>query len=359
MNRQLIWACAQRFAVNGGVVSLFLSALATLADANPWAPMTSATPGPSVIVPTAKEVPGKDFSDIRDYEAPGGADAEQVLAWDGLGGVRDSFDYSASRVAYPDVLPDGAVDGIASAGDALFHAVRDNQAALLFSVETDPTILFERATGFPAAPAGFGVWATAADIDAMNLPLDTDGLEVWGGDSNDDSDRYSLAGDPFSDFVVPAESRKVAIWAYDPAANISVHHTLTTDLAAAIDLQYGGIGYNGPLWGQLVEQMDVDAIMTFGKQVTFSIRPLDLTDPLLPDFDGGEIFVYDGPASPTKFLDHGGHLWDTAFDVRGAFLVNHENIDAIEAVAQFVPEPGSFALLLVGLIVAGGYRRQR
>lgn len=320
-----------------------------LAKANPWVPIANPiNPAPGRYVPRPDEVPGKDFSDVRDRDAAALADPEQDVAWDGSGGVRDSFDYSGSRVLYPDVLPDREVDGIGAGGDALFQAVRDNQAALLFSVEIDPNIMFERATGSPGWPSGFGVWATALDQDAMNPPVDTDGLETWGADNIDDSDRYSLAGDPFTDFVVPNESRKVAIWQYDPAAGTSTHHTLTTDLAAAMDLQFVGLGLGGPLWGQLVELMDVDAIMTFGPRVLFSIRPIDIADPLLPDFDGGEIFEYVGPGVPTEFLDHGGHLWSTAFDVMGTFNLLNENIDAIEAVSA-VPEPSCIAMLLLGM----------
>jgi hypothetical protein len=312
---------------------------------NPWAPMTSAVPGPSILVPSAKEVPGKDFSDVRDRDAAGFLDPEQVVAWDGLGGVRDSYDYSGSRAAFPEVAQDQAVDGLAAGGDALFQSVIDNQAALLFSVETDPDIYFERATGFPAAPAGFGLWASALDIDAMNPPLDTDALEVWGGDNNDDSDRYSIAGDPF--IMIPGGAAKVAVWQYALPGGPSAPHTFTTDLAAAMDLQYVGVGLGGPLWGQLVELMDVDAIMMFGPRVLFSIRPLDLTPAAPFFFDGGEIWEYNGAGVPTEFLDHGGHLWSTAFDVRATFGLNHENIDAIEAVAQFVPEPSA---LLLGML---------
>ena len=330
------------------------SSFATLANALPWAPMTSATPGPSIIVPSAKEVPGKDFSDVRDRDAAGVFDPEQVVAWDGLGGVRDSFDYSGTRVAFPEVNQDQAVDGLAAGGDALFQAVRDNQAALLFSAEGDPDIYFERATGFVAAPSGFGLWASALDIDAMNPPDDTDALEVWGGDNNDDSDRYSLAGDP--QIITPGGAAKVAIWGFTPPGGPSTPHTFTSDLAAAMDLQFVGVGVGGPLWSQLVELMDVDAIMTFGPQVTFSIRPLDLTPAAPFVFDGGEIFQYDGAGVPTKFLDHGGHLWDTAFDVRGTFLLNNENIDAIEAVAQFVPEPSSLLLVLLGFTLLTNHR---
>jgi hypothetical protein len=350
----------------GSICALFVGLLANLlssaAVANPWAPMTSASPFPNRYVPPADTVPGKDFSDVRDRDAAGVPDPEQDVAWDGLGGVRDSLDYSGSRLAYPDVLPDREVDGISAGGDALFQALRDNQAALLFSVETDPNIMFERETGLPNSPPGFGVWATATDLDAMNPPLDTDGLEVWGGDNSDDSDRYSLAGDPFTDFVVPNESRKVAIWQY--IGGTSTHHTLTTDLASAMDLQFAGIGMGGPYWGQLVELMDVDAIMTFGTQVTFSIRPISFevpgpAGPILVTFDGGEIFEYDDASTATRFLDHGGHLWDTAFDVMGTFNLAHENIDAIEAVSA-LPEPSCGTMLLVlGLLLAPRLARHR
>jgi hypothetical protein len=333
--------------------------VSNLALALPWAPVTNPIgPAPGRYIPRPDEVPGKDFSEVRDRDALGVPDPEQDVAWDGSGGVRDSFDYSGSRVAYPDVLPDREVDGISAGGDALFNEVRDNRAALLFSVENDPNIMFEKPTGVPGWPAGFGVWATAPVLDFTIPPLDTDGLEVWGGDNNDDSDRYSLAGDPFTAFVVPNESRKVAIWQYNAVGGTSTHHTLTTDLAAAMDLQYVGFGVNGPLWGQLVELMDVDAIMTLGSQVLFSIRPLDLADPLLPDFDGGEIFEYTDPTQPTEFLDHGGHLWNTAFDVMGTFNLVNENVDALEAVSS-TPEPGCVILLLLGMAGCVSMARRR
>ena len=105
----------------------------------------------------------------------------------------------------------------------------------------------------------------------MNPPKDTDALELWGGDNDDDSNRFSVAGDP----IVPGGG-KVAVWAFTAPAGPSTPHTFTTDLAAAIDKQFGGPGVGGPVWSHLVELMDVDAIMTFSQQVLFSIQPLDL-----------------------------------------------------------------------------------
>lgn len=349
--------CAGSSVSLGCVTLLLVNALVTMAGANPFAPMTSAVPGPSQLVPTAKEVPGKDFSDNSDRDEAGAADREQVVAWDGLGGVRDSFDYSGSRLAYPGADIDLEVDGLAADFDSLFFDVRADRSALLFSVESDPEILFERATGFPAAPAGFGTWATAADVDAMNPPADTDALEVWGGNDNDDSLRYSLAGDPFVQLgLSPSLPRKVAVWQYSTPAGPSSPLIYTSDLAASIDMQFGFDG-SGPYFSQLVESMDVDAIMVLGVQLIFSIQPI--TVPGTPiAFDGGEIFEYDGPGMPTRFLNHGGHDWDTAFDVMGTFHLQNENIDALEAVSQFVPEPTSAMLLLMGLVAARRFKRR-
>lgn len=341
--------------VSAALVAVLL--VAEAATAAPWNPMTSAIPRIGPDHPTPKATPGKDFSDFRDRDLNGVGDTEQVVAWDGTGGVRDSFDYSMSRAAYPEVSQDIEVDGIAAGGDALFHALRNNQATLLFSVGPTPMghpnqVYYVRPTNFLQPNAGHGVWATLNDIDSMNQLIDLDGLEVWGSDQLDDSDRYSLRGDPFTSGVVPNEMRKVAIYSYTPpAANTSVHHTLTTDLAASIDMLYdGGLGYNEPIWGQLVELMDVDAIMTFGQQVTFSIAPLTINLPTGAPivFDGGEIFEYDGPGIPARFLKHGGYTWDTSLNIRTTFNVPEENIDALEAVA--VPEPASVALVLIGVL---------
>lgn len=327
----------------------------TSGSAAPWVPIASpVTPAPGNGIPTPQQVPGKDFSDIRDRDAAGALDPEQDVAWDGSGGVRDSFDYSGSRALLPQ---DIGVDGISAGGDALFQAVRANESAVLFSVTNDSRIHYVRPTGLPGSFAGSGVWATATDIDSANPPLDTDAIEVWGGDNSDDSDRYSLDGDPFVTF--PDGDRKVAIWDFNAGGPTSNPHTFTSDLAAAMDLQFGGIGVDGPLWSQLVELMDVDAIMTFGLQVNFSIRPLALSliDPLLPDFDGGEIFLYDNAANPTQFLVQGGHTWNTALDIMGTFNVLDENVDALEAIS--VPEPGSFVLLSLGMLALLGVARRR
>jgi hypothetical protein len=62
------------------------------------------------------------------------------------------------------------------------------------------------------------------------------------------------------------------------------------------------------------------------------------------DIDGGEIWSWQFGQPLAQFLNHGGHLWDTAFNVRQATGAVNENIDALEAVA--VPEPSTFLSLL-------------
>lgn len=323
---------------------------------NPVAPF----PGPDL--PTFREVTGKEFSDGRDRNAQGGPEVERVVAWDGLGGVRDAFRYAGSRLGYPGADFNIEVDGIANGGDALFTALRNDQASMVLSVEGDNQIYYVKPTGFPNALQEFGVWATATDIDAVHPPLDVDGLELWGPDQLEDADRYSLRGDPFIQLQPGGPFRKVSIWQYDATNHASSPHTMTADLAAAIDMLFGGPGEGGPLWGSLVEMMDVDAIMLLGQSVTFSIAPIDLSGITLldgsvgPNFHGGEIFEYDGPGSAARFLEMGGYVWDYNLDLIGTFGLASNNINALEAVA--VPEPATLILLGMGTLALIRRRRR-
>ncbi|MEQ9455645.1 MAG: hypothetical protein RLN76_13770 [Phycisphaeraceae bacterium] len=351
--------------------ALALIGVADSAQAAGWAPSAiTVSPTVNLGIPSPDLVPGKEYSDHSDKNDLGFFDLDQVLAWDGIfpGGTADSWDYSGSRLL-PGAPLEANVDALAASGDALYQPVTNDQVALLFSVGDlgvggpigDGNIYVEPATAGGGAPATT-IWADPSIID-RNGVTDLDALEVWGSNASptDDAKRYSIYGDPFVE-IAPSVSAKVAIWQYNSGANTSLPHTLTADLAMAMDRQYGFNGL-GPVFGQLVELMDVDATMVFGDQVMFSIAPLDLSvfSPLLPNFDGGEIFVYDGPGSTTRFLDHGGHLWDTAFDIVGTFGPNglglpifSENINALEAVAT--PEPASAVLLTLAL--AGTLRRR-
>ena len=316
--------------------------LSCTAMAAGWSPGPSVSPAAGPLIPTVAKVPGKEFTDRPDKDQLGLADPDQVLAFDGFGGTADGFDFSGTLLPYQ-LSADNQIDGLAAPLDALYAAVIGDNAALTFSVSGHASIWVEPVFAAGGAAAAFE-WATPAQID-RNGVNDLDALELWGSNASprDDALRFSIEGDPFA--AIPgAAPQKVAIWSFDQVTATSAPHTFTTSLAAAMDLQFIGSGFGGPLWAQLVELMDVDAIMVLDEQVLFSIAPLDLRPLGLPLFDGGEIFVYQNAALPTQFLSHGGHLWDTAFDVALTFGLPSEDVNALEAVA-FVPEPATLGLL--------------
>jgi hypothetical protein len=306
-------------------------------------------PAPGTLIPPPALVPGKEYTDHRDKNDLGAGDPDQVLAWDGFGGTADGFDYSGTLLPFQ--LPaNNEVDALAAGGDALYRAVIADQAALTFSVEGYNAVHVEPVQLAGGAGAAY-MWATPAQIDSNGVQ-DLDALELWGSNVSpkDDALNFSIAGDPFATLATGGAA-KVSVWQYDGVA-ASSPLIYTSDLAAAIDQQYGGPGVGGTLWSQLVELMDLDGLMSFGGEALFSIRPLSLSliDPTLPDFDGGEIFVFTAPAQPTSFLVHGGHVWDTAFNVALTFGLPGENVDALEAVA--IPEPAALGLLAGVVLLA-------
>jgi len=326
-------------------------------------------------VPPPSIIPGKEFSDNVDRKSGatgGAADPEQNIRWDGKGGTADTFDYSGSRAGVGDT-EDRQVDALSNRGDFLFGEVIDDFAHLLFSTSLDPKIYFERhASMAPPAPPGTvsppgvkgGTWATPLQIDDMTLPTDVDGLEVWGPDTSDDANHYSLIGDPVS---VPGIGR-VAVW--DFAGGVSTPLYTSAAIAAAVGAV---IGIDGAL---LESNIDLDAMMTFDDcgtpggpgsppcsskfpdaKIMFSLAPL--TGPGFA-LDGGEIFVWNGVVGAglsASYLSHGGHIWDTAFDVMGTFGTASENINALEAVVM--PVPATLALFGVGLVGLGLARRRK
>jgi len=309
----------------------------------PRGPLAEPVPGNYVAPPT--QVPGMEYSDDTtpithnpgDKDGLGVADPEQVIAWDGSAGVQDSFDYSNSRSG--DTL-DRQVDALANHGDALFTLLINGEAVLLFSVDDEngggvssPYIFYEVVPPESPPPAPGGpIWATPAQIDQHGVK-DVDALEVWGpeplpGQVTGDTDRYSLYGDPL------IGAQRVSVWAYDPLTNVSTPFITALQIAQAIGHE------------ELADTIDLDALMTYdmggddyfgtGDSVLFSIEPI-------AGFDGGEIWVWSS-GGPATFLSHGGHLWNTVFNVMAAFGVDSENINALEAV----PEPATLALLALG-----------
>jgi hypothetical protein len=330
----------------------------------PQGPFVQPAPGPGI--PGPKNVPGKEYSDRfdKDTQEPPVSDPEQNIYWDGNGGRQDAFDYSGSRAG--DTVTAREVDALANHQDALFWDVIANQAALLFSTGSTTLLLpgDSRAAVYNASPdynqlgiheksvlvepigGGIDFWAKPPQIDQAGVN-DLDGLEVWGGLADptpNDADMYSLLGDPLINGI------RTSVWYYN--GGVSTSYLNAAQIAAAI---------NRPDIVNLADIIDLDGLMVWdggnigqwdnSDAILFSVMPIDanLDGIITPninggDIDGGEIWSWQFGQPLAQFLNHGGHLWDTAFNVRQATGAVNENIDALEAVA--VPEPSTFLSLL-------------
>jgi len=273
-------------------------------------------------------VPGKEYTDLPDIDQNSIGDPEQVLMWSGLGNVWNGNDFGGS----------GEIDSLANSGDAYFDQVIANQVSLIFSVGGWGNIFFEDPDGTA------GIWATPAQINAAKPPLDVNSLEVWGPESSSDSNMFSLQGDYVSG---------VSVYAWNGAGSAS--WLSQAAIANAIGIP------------NLVQLVEVDGLMTRnygefdmwddGDAILFSIAPI--TDPQTGAlvFDGGEIWTWSF-GGPAQFLNHGGHVWNTAFSVQNALGINQENINALEAV-NVVPEPSSILILGSGIVGMAGYLTRR
>ena len=352
---------------------------------DPIPPGPFVMPVPSSALPAPIQVPGKEVS-FGNLTAQEG-DRDQLFAsspgqavfFDGVNilpqsGLRNSQFYGNLQV-----------DALSNTGDALFYAIRNNTTNLLFSVQNDRwgnAIFAEHPNGGISlwsntngvvgnffSPPMFGSLVVNGNPSSVIDPnpsypltstghlIDVDGLEVWGSepsalglnsgtdDPNYDANIFSPEGDgPFSVSCVDL---------------LSNCHTYTQlEIANAIGR------------ADLASLIDVDGLMTYlssdvdtqGKnflEMHFSIRPIDV-------FDGAEIWTWNGqPGTLATPLMHGGHLWNTAFNLRQTLidkgfpdpgLSNSEaevNLDAMEA-ASTVPGP----LPVLGLASAFGFTRR-
>ncbi|MGK7945536.1 MAG: PEP-CTERM sorting domain-containing protein [Microcystaceae cyanobacterium] len=133
----------------------------------------------------------------------------------------------------------------------------------------------------------------------------------------------------------------VAVWGYDNGTSTPIY--TTSQIAAVVNAVTDS--------NFTPQQIDLDAMMTKGTEIIFSVDPVG-------SLDGGEIFYWNSATDDSSFFSHGGHLWDTAFDVQGTFGTATENINALEAVAA-TPEPTSaISLLSLGIIGVGSLVRR-
>lgn len=218
------------------------------------------------------------------------------------------------------------VDAIANLGDAYFPQLVRNQAELLVSFKLpnpppfDPNDAFSNATYFERWNVVRGVKWTQADYsnpDPAGDLEDLDGLEIWGPPNASDVNRYSVK----DDWATPTAT---SVFNYVPGGPDTPYIS-----QAVIANAVAALGFVGD-----PDSVDVDALMVrdYGRlgifddkdEILFSIRATG-------NFDGGEIILLRN-GTPPAWLNHGGHLWDTSFDVGAAFGVPVEEVDAIEAL---------------------------
>lgn len=359
--------------------------------------------GPAVGAPPI--VGGKEFSHDFDYEVlfPGPPDtmldSQQVVAWDGVGGVANVTDYTGTRPIY---TPKDQIDALANRGDFAYFEVKSEIAHLVFSVD-DMYTLYSFGAPFPAMVPAAGpvtlangnliggagelsvelalsgganppdtqmLWAAQMDINGMPLPDDVDGVEVWGPEPpSADADKYSLDMDSFSLGILPMGDG-VSVW--NASGSPYITHSMIVGAVTTLlgpDVDTDRINLDALMVQDIIEdsdRFDPSAAGAGGDEIIFSIRQIvDPGDPSGYYATGSELFVLDASGA-VGFLAHGGHLWDKAYAL-GAFDVWFADpnnfgvidINAIEAIGETsVPEPAAMAMLCFGLIWFGAVRHR-
>lgn len=298
------------------------------------------------VVPAVERVPGKRFTDSFDMDyapIPHAIQPNRIGRFDGFGGAANDLRLSDFATSFFDYH----IDAQSQVRDILFEEVRDNRVPLVVSTSFDQMLGGSTALAAEHTTGAVTSFADRSQVVSHPHPggqlRDIDSVDLWGVEPPSlQAGFYSFADDPNNTSVYTLQTI---------AAGFLMPYLSRNDIAGAL---------GNP---NLAPLIDVDALMvhdvgtgfnpfdgTFGPgdSVMFSIAPIP--NPEGGDFyDGGEIWVWEH-GSPAEYLVHGGHRWDTAFDVQGTFRVNTENIDAIEAAG--VPEPGSIAISVGALAFA-------
>jgi hypothetical protein len=345
-------------------------------------------------------VRGKEYSHDLDVDITPIFDPQQIIAWDGIGGVANGIDYTGDRPTY--TLED-EMDALAHHRDAYYANLLEETSHLIFSVDDEATALrvglpialpfphpvpsagpllltsgeviggagelsYELGTNFGAAPNTQGLWASQLQINNMPIPNDVDGLELWGDEPGiaGDTDKYSLEGD-----LGPGGAARVSIW-NDTGGPYVLHSAIVGAVTGLLGAPPTAVNAN----------IDLDALMVldsagvgddFGRdvsgnidQILFSIRQIpDPTDPTGYYATGSEIFLLNA-AGIAGYLTHGGHIWDKpnavanmAMIVAGAEGPLRVQLDINALEANVAPEPTSLMLVIVAMIGVLGARGRR
>jgi hypothetical protein len=284
-----------------------------------------------------------EFSNVPDRKAvPGGGSIDGRKPMQGL--YTEPIDVAGppnpqNAIFYRDAdTINGQIDALANIGDLYFGKLIADQAVLLVSFQVDPggnAVWYET-----PAPVTRGVKWTQAQLNNPNTPPDTqltdlDALQLWGADIGW-GNAYSILGDP--PVGAPPVRYSVFLW-WDqrpgPPAH-SIGYVPRADIVAAVRALGFPASDTGlvDLDGLMVMDTggDFDSVWNTGDTIIFSIRA---TGSAPPHWDGGEIVVLPFGGPPT-FLNHGGHLWNTAFICSTAFGVHTEEVDAIEAFVDTI-----------------------
>ena len=387
LSRIALTACLSAFV--GAPALLESGAAKAQPYGDPIPPGPFVRPAPGFHLPLPVNVPGKEvsFGNLTALEgdrdqlfatAPG-----QAVFFDGVrrlpqSGLRNAWNFDGLQV-----------DAMANIQDALFQAVRNDSTWLLFSVQNDRygNAIFAEAprTGkiclwsingcnstnntpevVGAYFAGFGALlknGNLSDFLDLNMTypvtadghlIDVDGLEVWGPEP--DLGYNPGTNDPASNANVFSAEGDSTFSVKCRAVN-TCHTYLREEIAVAIGLDPASLVDVDGLMTNLSGTLDPGGLPYL--KMLFSVRPIG-------GLDGAEIWDWSGvPGDLAVPLSHGGHAWDTAFDLRGKLIAEgfgdmalsttplgqDVNLDAIEAAST----PGPLPLLGIG--AAFGFSR--
>ena len=305
---------SRAYSLGALLISVAATGSAFAATPQVYVPVTNGVYTPTLGIPAGPaQHPGKEYSAEWDSNAAGAYQQGQVVLWDGLGGAEDGL-------LLP-VAPYQQTDALANHQDALFREVINNQTAILFSYRATDAQGVAHDVGdavyYETSYGGIGTWATASQVNAVNPPINLDGLEVFGPERVSDTDRYSLAND--------------AAWGtsiYDALGNTILSHSALASAMLAFDVEHHFTSAN---------DIDLDALMVDDADglILFSLAPV-----LATGYFGDAVYILN-QAGVVSVLNHGGHLWNNGW--KGL------DIDALEAAAVPVPS----AIWLFGSAIAG------
>jgi hypothetical protein len=263
---------------------------------------------------------------------------------------RDAIDYAPALEDGEE--PDEQIDALANGYDAQFDQVIANTAELFLSFRPDPPGP-AAATVFREFPSGGtqAVWSKPHfqnPNQGASAFENVDALEMWGPIGTDDALFYSLNGD------VTGTSVFVRV------GGVAQPYLSQAQITTAVTLLFVAAPQNVDVDALMVRDADGNAAWSAGDAVLFSLRASP------PTVDGGEIVRWEFGSAAT-FLSHGGHLWNTGFNVMQAFGVpaGSEDVDALEAAppgqvaapAAPIPVLGLAGVALLGAgLLAVGYR---